>query len=146
MAACAAGNSVRFAGATPSSSAPPFPEKALPAAIASGPIILKNHQIHRQQTPITPAPMSLSRRSISPSEKPLRAVAKPASRFRPNRNSVRASLKSPAKGSAFCAIQNAILSRRHRISLSPRKLCAASLCATACGSTAKSDAAAVVRN
>ena len=79
-------------------------------------------------------------------EKPLRALAKPANRFRSNRNSARASLKSPAKGSAFCAIQNAILSRRHRTSLSPPKLCAASLCATACGSTAKSGAAAVVRN
>ena len=79
-------------------------------------------------------------------EKPLRALAKPANRFKPNRNSVRASLKSPAKGSAFCAIQNAILSRRHRISLSRPKLCAASPCATACGSTAKSDAAAVARN
>ena len=83
---------------------------------------------------------------VTEAEKPLRALAKPASRFRPNRNSVRASLKSPAKGSAFCAIRNAILSRRHRISLSPRKLYAASLCATECGSTAKSDAAAVARN
>ena len=79
-------------------------------------------------------------------EKPLRAVAKPANRFRANRNLVRASLKSPAKGSGFCAIRNAILSRRRRISLSPPKLCAASPCATACGSTAKSGAAAVVRN
>ncbi len=114
--------------------------------IALGPIILKNHQIRRQQTPITAAPMSPSRRSISRSGKPLRAVAKPARRFKPNRNSVRASLKSPAKGLGFCAIRNAILSRRHRISLLPRKLCAASLCAMECGSTARSDAVAVVRN
>src|SRR5256885_1777043 len=81
-------------------------------ATALGLIILKNHQIHRQRTPITPAPMSPSRRSISPSERPLRALAKPASRFKPNRNSVRVSSKFPVKGLASCAIRNAILCRR----------------------------------
>src|SRR6478736_4569490 len=45
-----------------------------------------------------------------------------------------ASLKSPAKGSAFCGIRNAISYRRRRTSLSPRKLYAVSPCVTACGS------------
>ena len=119
------------------------------AAIASGAIIPKNHRILPLQTPTTLAEMSLSRLSISPArqdEKPLRALPKAANRFRSNRNSARALLKSPGKASASCAIQNEILCKRPRTSSSLPKLCVASLYATGCGSTAKSVAAAVARN
>ena len=71
-------------------------------------------------TPITLAEMSRSRLSISPpaGREAARALAKPASRFRPNRNSAKGSLKFQAKALDFCAIRNAISCRRRRISLS----------------------------
>ena len=73
-------------------------------------------------------------------------ATKPANRFRRSRNLAKASSKFPAKASASCAIQNAISCRRRRTSSSLLKLCAASLCATACGLMAKPGAAAVARN